>query len=80
MTSESVWFRAWVANAVHAVSGIWPYDWSGSQRKCPLTVEEIRAAACQEAFAEKFEHRFSDPMRDSVRVCANEQTEARKLH
>lgn len=39
---DNIYFRAWVANAVHAVSGIWPLDWQGSQREHALTFEEIR--------------------------------------
>ena len=39
---DNIYFRAWVANAVHAVSGIWPLDWQGSHREWPLTCEEIR--------------------------------------
>jgi hypothetical protein len=45
---DNVYFRQWVANTVHAISGIWPHDWRCKSRKWPLTIEEIRAAACQE--------------------------------
>jgi hypothetical protein len=78
--SDSIYFRAWVANTVHALSGIWPYDWQGSQRKCPLTYVEVRAAACQEDFAEKFDAEFLDSVRDSARVTTNKSLGTRKLH
>ena len=48
---DNVFFRQWVANTVHAISGIWPQDWRGSQRKWPLTTAEIHAIACQEVSA-----------------------------
>mgnify|MGYP001228224721 CR=1 FL=1 len=50
---DSVYFRAWVANTVYAISGMWAFDWRGSQRTCALTTAEIRAAACQEVFERK---------------------------
>ena len=33
MLLDTIEFRAWLANTVYAVSGIWSYDWRGSQRK-----------------------------------------------
>jgi hypothetical protein len=57
---DDVYFRAWVANTCYAISGIWPLDWQGSQRKCALTTEEIRAAACQEVWERKFAHHFAE--------------------
>lgn len=61
--NENVYFRAWLANTVYAISGIWTLDWCGSQRKCPLTFEEIRMAACQEAFDRKFDSQYRESMR-----------------
>jgi hypothetical protein len=52
---ELIYFRAWVANTVYAISGIWAYDWRGSERKWLLTSEEIRMAACQEV-SERYLH------------------------
>ena len=48
---DNVYFRQWVANTVHAISGIWPKDWRWVQRQWPLTIEEIRVVACQEVSA-----------------------------
>jgi hypothetical protein len=48
---DNVYFRQWVANTVHAISGIWPKDWRGLQRQWPLTTAEIGVVACQEVSA-----------------------------
>lgn len=47
---ENLFFRAWLANTVHAISGIWAYDWRGSQRKWPLTTAEIRVLEASSDF------------------------------
>jgi hypothetical protein len=44
---DNLYFRAWLANTIHAVSGIWAYDWRGLERKRSLTFAEIQCAACQ---------------------------------
>lgn len=80
MSIDNVYFRAWVANAVHAVSGIWPYDWQGSQRKCALTVEEVRAVARQVAGYEKVADDFSASMRHSRLAATHIATDRKKLH
>ena len=78
--SSNPHFRAWVANAVHAISGIWPLDWQGSERKRALTVEEIRAGICQEAFADSLEVWFRSRLWDSESASANQPKNSRKLH
>ena len=78
--NESIYFRAWVANAVHAVSGIWAYDWSGSQRKHALTCEEIRMAACQVAGDENSHVLFRDSMRLCQLGAANLVSASKNLH
>jgi hypothetical protein len=40
-------FRIWVANTVHDVSGMWPYEWRGMERKRPLTYSDNPDSACQ---------------------------------
>ena len=78
--TDSIYFRAWCANAVHAVSGIWAYDWRGMQRKHALTVEEVRAAACQEGLLQNFDGSIQASMRASARVLANLSAQTQKLH
>jgi len=70
---DNIYFRAWVANTVHAISGIWPLDWQGSQRKCALTVEEIRMVACQEAFDVFAHHENCVFMRDTSEALTNKR-------
>jgi hypothetical protein len=70
---ENIYFRAWVSNAVHAVSGIWPLDWQGSQRKHALTCEEIRVAACQEGLEVFFHSQNQAFMRDASEVPTNKR-------
>ena len=77
---SNIHFRAWVANAVHAVSGIWPLDWQGSQRKRALTCEEIRMAACQEEMADSFHVLFSDSARASQLGAADNGGRGQMLH
>lgn len=78
--SNNPHFRAWVANAVHAISGIWPLDWQGSERKRALTTEEVRTAACQEVFAESFTEQFRSRLWDGESVSTQQQKIPRKLH
>ncbi len=71
---NDVYFRAWIANTVHAISGIWPLDWRGSERKRALTYAEISAAACQEEIARKFRIIFTESMRDRRVVSTHKPT------
>jgi len=47
-------FDAWVADAVHAVSGIRPRVIASDSRKRSLTCEESRAVVCQWVSEEYF--------------------------
>lgn len=77
---DCVYFRAWVANTVWELSGIWCLDWQGSQRKSLLTIEETRDAACQEAFAEKFADKNQAAMRAARLGVANLTPDGQILH
>lgn len=77
---DCIYFRAWVANSVYAVSGIWPLDWQGSQRKCALTFAEVRAAACQEVFADYLQSQILGTARHSAIVDTDLSDQRRILH
>ena len=70
---DSIYFRAWLANTIYAISGIWSYDWRGSERKWLLTCEEIRTAACQEVSEPNLHGKNSSLMRHSRLATTNKR-------
>jgi len=61
-------FDLWVANAIFAISGIWPEHLSGSQRKCGLTCAGNRMDSCQGVCCDYFDPVNLGDMRISARV------------
>lgn len=73
-------FVAWVAKAIFDISGIWPQQACGSQRKCFLTCARERMSACQVVFGDYFDPVNLGDMRLSARVLANFTLAGRKPH
>lgn len=65
---ESEAFDLWVANAIFAISGIWPEDLCGPQREYAPTCAASRAVACQGVSAKYFDPVDLGDMRLSARV------------
>jgi len=64
---DNLHFRIWVANTVHDVSGMWPYEWRGMERKRPLTYSENPDSPCQVGAAQNSTGR----LRANLRLVSN---------
>lgn len=80
MFSDNAFFRAWVANTVWSLSGIWSLDWRGSTRKRALTYAEIRMVACQEGTVSAFSEHYQAFTLDNLIVPTNQKSARRILH